>query len=326
MRLTGGSQLIVSESLDAGSTWTITRGTPDGTNMFGAHFYAQDDGYYTSGASVFITSDGAQTGTISYTEPSGFRMAAVWTQEAIEFPCGCPEGYTYNPATDECEITITVEATCSETIYPVIKASTNAQYGQMGTNFYDSTVGLPLPLTSIGGTPWVNGVYPELVGGAIYDDNSNQVPYTNINALTNNFWGNCNPANPYSGLFVPPCTGSDESGRLNAVGVWASLAGTPENEWIGFTTCVNVEETGTYFIGIGSDESSRFKIDGVLFAELFPGGFDEYSTWRVFPVQLTAGQHIIEMEGLNTTGPGAFGAEIYKVPNDDVNTKYLMMM
>lgn len=306
-----GREGLRIRSTDGGATWnTINPATASAPDCKAGHHYQLPEGFFSEDASILRTFNESVSGTLSEVSPYG--VEAVWTlvpngiSPPNPDPCGCPEGYTYNQATNECDQILSVPPICDPTTYTVNKASTNAQYGQMGTNFFADTSNSVLPLTHIVA---VGGL------GGMQDATLAPLPYVNVNAASNNFWGNCNPFNPYAF----PCTGSATSGRLNAVGVWAMANGDPHGEWIGFTTCVNVPTTGVYFIGIGSDESSRFKIDGVLFTNLFPGSFDEWSVWRVFPVTLTAGQHVIEMEGRNNTGPGAFGAEIYKVPNDDVN-------
>jgi photosystem II stability/assembly factor-like uncharacterized protein len=316
-----GTSGLRIRSTDGGATWNVINGPiVSGPSCKAGHHYQLPQGFFSEDLSILQTFDESVTGAISETPTTGIE--AVWTHVGGPDdppnppPCGCPEGYTYVAATDSCEQVISIPPDCTNNILTVERAAVNQQYSQMGTNFFASTIGAALPLVNVGGTPWVPGIAPEYVGGAIFDANSIPLAYTNVNGSTNNFWGNCNPGNAYPFAI---CNGVSNQGRLNAVGVWPTLTGSPTGEWIGFTACINVPETGIYFIGIGSDESSRFSIDGVLFANLSPGSFDEWSTWRVFPVQLTAGQHVIEMEGFNNIGPGAFGAEIYKVPNDDVN-------
>lgn len=307
-----GTKDLRLRTIDASATWSVINPWNNtGSSNKAGHHYQLPQGFFSRDADAMQTFDESVTGALSETSPYGIE--AVWTSVPSSIdppndpPCGCPEGYTYNEATEECEQILSVPPNCTNDILNVEPIIKNAQYGQMGTNFFASTVGSALPLTPITA---VGGL------GGIQDANSLPLSYTRVDASSNNFWGNCNGANPYAF----PCTGSSNSGRLNAIGVWSALGGgDPHNEWIGFTTCVTVPETGIYYIGIGSDESSRFSIDGVLFANLAPGSFDEWSVWRVFPVLLTAGDHTIEMEGLNASGPGGFGAEIYKVPNDDVN-------
>ena len=54
--------------------------------------------------------------------------------------------------------------------------------------------------------------------------------------------------------------------RLAKAGVWADTSDNssqpPFNEWIGFTSCIDVEEEGTYCILIGADNYVRFSLNG----------------------------------------------------------------
>lgn len=100
-----------------------------------------------------------------------------------------------------------------------------------------------------------------------------------------------------------------ETGRLNNVGVKAY-----ENEWVGFTACVTIDEPGIYYVGIGADNFCQFKIGGTM---IFDTGSDNdlnnnFTIWSVFPVYLKSGATIIEMRGKNKGATEtSFGAEIY---------------
>jgi hypothetical protein len=107
-------------------------------------------------------------------------------------------------------------------------------------------------------------------------------------------------------------SGSTSGGRLNNVGISAS-----STEYVGFSKCLDLEESGTYYIGIGADNYCRFKVNGVLYANFSGGGVPEnFKIWSVFPFELAAGLNIIEIEGLNVASTStAFGVEIYKPSN-----------
>lgn len=99
----------------------------------------------------------------------------------------------------------------------------------------------------------------------------------------------------------------DGAGRLNAVGIWD--CGGVEDEWIGFSACVNVEQPGEYVIGLAGDDNARLKVDGLpVFAQAGQGTF---RSWHMVPVQLSAGAHIIELQGLDVGVAATLGAEIY---------------
>jgi hypothetical protein len=89
-RHVGGVAFMVTESTDYGISFQTIRSinapfndTP--VTIRGAHFYAPYDGYYTINNQIFLTNDGADTGTISYDSlVSGRIYEAVWT--SVEIP------------------------------------------------------------------------------------------------------------------------------------------------------------------------------------------------------------------------------------------------
>lgn len=102
--------------------------------------------------------------------------------------------------------------------------------------------------------------------------------------------------------------------KLDNVGVWNSSVGSLE--WIGFTKCINLENSGTYTIAIAADNRTRFKLNGELFANLNTTVAANFNYWHMYQVTLNAGTNVIEMEGWNESGVAAFGAEIYSVGTD----------
>ena len=189
--------------------------------------------------------------------------------------CDCPPGYT--KIGDFCQKITTTPATRNEIIYTVAPGSIDPAYGSLGTRFYTNITFLPYPLTTVSG--------PD----RFIDASSTNVPYiTNVAGV----WGG--PA----------------GSRLNTVGIWTTATPNPLNEWVGFSQCIEIAEEGTYSIGIGGDNFVRIKIDGTLVAETSLTFFS-FNIWHVFEVSLTAGTHVIVVEGNNTAGPASFGAEIY---------------
>lgn len=100
----------------------------------------------------------------------------------------------------------------------------------------------------------------------------------------------------------------DFDGRLNAVGIWACREGV-EDEWIGFTFCLTVDEPGDYVIGTAGDDHTRITIDGnAIFQN---AGVEAFRHWWMVPVQLAPGSYVIELEGYDTGVAASLGAEIY---------------
>jgi hypothetical protein len=208
----------------------------------------------------------------------GNPSATFVTCEACR-SCGCPPGYTQNG--DICEKIVTIPATIGEIVYTVQPGSRNIDYGTLGTNFYTPNLStLSYPIIENG-----TGNFQD-AGATILADTNNIL----------SVWG----------------PGFSTS-RLNSVGVWAGAAPNPLNEWIGFTHCLDLTDTGTYCIGIAGDNKVRLKIDGVLVVEATNNTDFNFKYWHVFEVTLTQGLHVIELSGLNLGGAAAFGAEIYNV-------------
>lgn len=198
--------------------------------------------------------------------------------------CDCPPGYTR--IGDNCQKITSVPAIANPTIYSTGPGSINAQYGSLGTNFYSNISALPFPLTAVTGPD-------RFVDAALVN-----VPFVNN---TIGVWGG--PA----------------GSRLNTIGVWTTVPPNPISEWIGFTECIDIPVDGTYCIGIGGDDTVRMKIDGVLVA-LATIGFFDFNYWHVFEINLTAGTHVITLEGNNSGTAAAFAAEIYNTTSAILQT------
>ncbi|HCH66336.1 MAG: hypothetical protein CL927_07930 [Deltaproteobacteria bacterium] len=107
------------------------------------------------------------------------------------------------------------------------------------------------------------------------------------------------------------------NGRLNDVGVWscrstgASEAGVePIASWIGFNVCVHVEADGDYLLGLGGDNRVRFQVDGIPFMEQPDSHTRNFNYWWMESISLTAGAHVLTIEGYNAGSIAGFGAEL----------------
>jgi hypothetical protein len=109
------------------------------------------------------------------------------------------------------------------------------------------------------------------------------------------------------------------NGPMNRSGIWAS-GFFPTDTWLGFSACLEITETKTYYLGIGADNNFRFVLDGVEQVNTVGGPYD-FSTcscnlafiyWHVYPITIAAGLHTVELYGLDNGGVAAsFGCEIY---------------
>jgi len=294
-RHAGGASTVFNESTDLGLNWSTTQIGTSSLRLFGAHFYTENDGYYVGDdGQTYESSDGGVTGIVS-DSPGVGAMIAVWTgvipRPPKNPPCGeCPEGFTYNAITNDCEQIESISPNCGPTIYTAEPGNTRKEYGNQGAFFFEDATGRE-PLSEVG-------------FAGINDSLGN--PLAIVNNVSNSLWGDG--------------TASPLNGRLNLAGVWAAppspvptgwSVGDPTGEWIGFTACVDVLEDGVYCIGIAADNAVRFRIDGVQIFEATTGATSTFVRWYVIPYTLTAGQHNIELEGLNNGSNAAFAAEIY---------------
>ncbi len=110
---------------------------------------------------------------------------------------------------------------------------------------------------------------------------------------------------------------TDLLGRLNEVGVWgceapgSGQAGhAPIGAWIGFTVCVDVAAPGDYLVGLAGDNRVRMKVDDTLLFEQAGSDMNNFKSWHIRSLSLSAGSHRIDLEGYNASSIAAFGAEV----------------
>ena len=110
-------------------------------------------------------------------------------------------------------------------------------------------------------------------------------------------------------------------GPLNRTSIWGSTGGLfPTNVWLGKTFCVtNLSGPKIYWVGIASNGAFRIALDGVDVVNTLSGlaNYDNtdnlYTYWHVYPILIGIGSHTLELFGLNKTGNGGFGFEVYNV-------------
>lgn len=110
----------------------------------------------------------------------------------------------------------------------------------------------------------------------------------------------------------------DGQGPLNRCGIWTTAGdpGPPFNTWIGFSVCLGgIPETKTYYVGVAGDNNFRITLDGSTILNTKGGPYDNstsaFKYWHVYPVEIGAGDHTLEVWGLNIDQYGSFGCEIY---------------
>jgi hypothetical protein len=120
------------------------------------------------------------------------------------------------------------------------------------------------------------------------------------------FW-----ANPYQ---------NNTDGRLNSTGFWsAESISAIATGVLEFT--LSIPSTDAYHIGVSCDNFSSVYVDNsLLIGDYSTLSSDNYRYWDIFPIQLTAGSHIIKLVGTNNderptntvNNPGLMGIEVYR--------------
>lgn len=105
-------------------------------------------------------------------------------------------------------------------------------------------------------------------------------------------------------------------GPMNRCALWTNIGSQPLNTWVGFAECLTgTTETKTYYVGTGGDNFYRIVLDGETIVNSFlQGGIpleEMYRYWHLYPVEIGAGTHVIEVYGLNLHFQAGFGCEIY---------------
>lgn len=112
-------------------------------------------------------------------------------------------------------------------------------------------------------------------------------------------------------------TSSYTSGPLNRCGLWVNGSGQPENTWVGFSVCLDVLTTKTYYIGIAGDNHFKLTLDGNVIVNTrlaisqWYGSNYPFTRWNVYPITINSGPHILELFGWNNESFASFGCEIY---------------
>lgn len=155
--------------------------------------------------------------------------------------------------------------------------------------------------------------------------------YGNYGALiydpgyANNGTGTFTQISPSNGFWINP-TANNTAGPLNRAGLWSSSV--TSGQTVGFSVCINITSSATYYVGMGADNQGIINLDGTnqvtqdpaaiasyLNTHGFPGvGSDlgvTFKFWHIYPVIIPSGQHYLEIIGYNVSGPAAVGMEVY---------------
>jgi len=112
-------------------------------------------------------------------------------------------------------------------------------------------------------------------------------------------------------------TSTNASGPMNRCGLWVNGGGQPFNTWVGFSVCLDVSTTKTYYIGIAGDNHFKLTLDGTVIVNTrlaisqWYGSNLPFKRWNVYPITINSGPHTLELFGWNNESVAGFGCEIY---------------
>ncbi len=238
----------------------------------------------------------------------------------ITCPCQCPAGYTFNPATNSCELPGTIEPAIPTggTTIPIIDGDESEAYSDFGARLYEDISGKIYPLNG-----WQNPITTPCSGSACYLVRENAGTGTSLILQQTSV--------PASNIFDSQNTTT--LGRLNIAGLWA--AGWPAGQWLDIEFCINITSSQTYIFAIAGDNQVKANITSTTFnggvtnlnlvnlwCTSTPNGSGPETTtnsfkfWHMFPITLPSGSHVIKLSGYNFgSGTAAsFGAEVYNIP------------
>jgi hypothetical protein len=128
-------------------------------------------------------------------------------------------------------------------------------------------------------------------------------------------------------------------GPLSRCGVWHPffpMIGDFYYKWYGFSHClIGTYSKKTYYVGIAAKDFYRIVVDGVVIVTRRDistnpiktvGGINNFLFWHVYPIEIGAGNHTIEVYGYNLqiASASVIGCEIYDNTLDElVNAKKL---
>jgi len=209
--------------------------------------------------------------------------------------CNCPSGYTETTALDECERLTYTSSTAQGVVTSAVTGDINSGYDFRGVVFLPNVMDYTWPL-EFSGSPNQIGAYSGT--NFVVDATSTVVPaitggpgltYYDKPAINNSLWGN----------------GIITNGRMNNAGVKSSPV--LQNEFHGFSVCVDAPYSGVYYIGAGTDDNFRLSLNGdILFEQtsaltirlpysIYGLSLEILHFW-VFSIELASGKNVFDVE------------------------------
>ena len=199
----------------------------------------------------------------------------------------CADGYTLIDGV--CVKTETIDAIQSGTTVQTTRTPYQV-YGINGTKVYN--------------TPDINGSFTLLNTSNAFWKASSSAPNTQIGQLNNG------PVNRLAIWGV-----ASDGTVVNNYTAGGTVDVPPINTWIGFNVCINIVETKTYYVCLAADNKYRMSLDGVQILADETASLNTFNYLHIYPVVITAGNHILTVEGYNTGVKAGFGCEIFDLSN-----------
>lgn len=310
--------LANSGNVYTSTTITETPAVSALTNGFDIVFTGSGYDYTRSGTTISVKQDGfANLSFDLVTEINYDANCPVTGATTGETYCSCPPGTTATTGDDGCQTLNYTAATTGGTFYTATTGSNASRHGYHGLIILEDITDKPWPIgvsgttgnsISVSGTNFTVDASSTPVAYQYGGPGTGATYIGYLPKITNSLWGNS----------------SSTLGRLNEIGIFTTSSPFPINEWIGFSQCIEIETTDTYYVGIAADDRARFFLDNELVyqanAYSGAGALDPYVTdfraftrahWVIFPLTITSGKHIVTIEGENGGSVAAFGGEIY---------------
>ncbi len=215
----------------------------------------------------------------------------------------CPPGYQL--INGVCTKTETVDPIQSGQVVEVSRTPYEV-YGNQGTRVYSgASLGSSFTLLNTSNPFWIRQASP--VDWNTYTADQKQA-----------FDLNNGPVNRLS-IWGRTLSGSTVLNNYNHSGTNLN----PVSQWIGFDVCINIATTKTYYVAIAADNDYRFSLDGSLILSDTTGTTTTFNFLHIYPVTITAGSHILRLEGKNNGQKAGFGCEIFDLDNRPTGTSVI---
>jgi hypothetical protein len=254
------------------------------------------------------------TPTPTVTDTPGASLTPTPTETPTETPTPT---VTQTPGGGPATVTPTPTLTITPTITPTTAFDCSTCSGSgwvpydLTTCIRESITGATAPSTPLPLVETNGNVYSEFgsqfMASGFNSDGTGSVQVQLGTALVGDTYTGTTWANPSSNLV---------DGPLNRCALWPTSGFTqpPFNVWVGFSACLSGFTTSkTYYVGIGADNEYRLILDGVEVLDTLGNGWtdQQFKWWHVYPIEIGAGDHTLELYGLNLASIAGFGCEIY---------------